>query len=400
MPQRQKDAGMLASRVDRVVHPAIADPERLAALRRTGLLDSPPEEAFDRATRLATRALGTPVSLVSLVDGERQFFKSQQGLPTPYDELRETPLSHSFCQYVVATEGTLAVEDARDHPVLRTNLAIRDLNVVSYLGVPFRDAAGHVLGSFCVISDQPRVWTADDEQLLIEIAEQLRTELRLRDALGALADEVRRRQDLLAMLAHDVRSPAAAVISTVETLRRLPDPRTPIGASLLEAAERQARRICQLAESLLDGGVTGGEPEPVDLPRIIGDAVLGHRPAPRVDLEIALVTVTVDAAAVQQIVVNLVDNALKHTSGRVLVTASASADQLRLVVADEGPGMEPQALADLFRPFRRGPTAADGHGLGLYIVRMLVDGMNGHLELATAPDRGTEITVLLPTTVS
>lgn len=59
------------------------DPDRLAALRRSGLLDSPPEEAFDRATRLATRLLGTPVSLVSIVDRDRQFFKSRSGSPSP-----------------------------------------------------------------------------------------------------------------------------------------------------------------------------------------------------------------------------------------------------------------------------------------------------------------------------
>lgn len=194
------------------------------------------------------------------------------------------------------------------------------------------------------------------------------------------------------MLAHDVRSPAATVVSTLQTVRRLPEARSDATTSLLEAAERQAERICRLSEALL----AGGEPETVDLVRLVGDAVAGVRREPRVDVEVAMAMARVDAAAVEQILVNLVDNALKHTSGRVLVAASAGGGQLRLVVTDEGPGLDPDELAELFRPFRRGPTSADGHGLGLYIVRVLVDALDGHLDALTGPDRGTEVTVLLP----
>ena len=73
---------------------AVNDVDRLLALRATGLLDTPPEETFDRLTRLASRILRVPVSLISLVDAERQFFKSQIGLPAPYDTTRQTPLTH------------------------------------------------------------------------------------------------------------------------------------------------------------------------------------------------------------------------------------------------------------------------------------------------------------------
>src|SRR5688500_19571262 len=79
----------------------IGDADRLAALRSTGMLDSPAEEAFDRLTRLAISILRVPVSLVSIVDRDRQFFKSSGGLPTKVAEARETPLTHSFCQHVV-----------------------------------------------------------------------------------------------------------------------------------------------------------------------------------------------------------------------------------------------------------------------------------------------------------
>src|SRR4249920_1063113 len=84
---------------------------RLKALRRTSLLDTPPEEVFDRLTRLATTLLHVPVALVSLVDGNRQFFKSSVGLPDPLASLRQTPLTHSFCKHVVASGEPLVVPD-------------------------------------------------------------------------------------------------------------------------------------------------------------------------------------------------------------------------------------------------------------------------------------------------
>jgi hypothetical protein len=88
----------------------IDDSPRLAALQRTNLLDSPPEEAFDRLTRLASKILHVPVSLVSLVDHERQYFKSVVGPDDPWATLRETPLSHSLCQHVVASASRLSLQ--------------------------------------------------------------------------------------------------------------------------------------------------------------------------------------------------------------------------------------------------------------------------------------------------
>ena len=99
------------------------DPARLAALRATRLLDSPAEHAFDRITKLAARVLNAPVALISLVDADRQFFKSSVGLDEPWHSARETPLSHSFCRHTLQTREPLVVEDARSHPLVRDNLA-------------------------------------------------------------------------------------------------------------------------------------------------------------------------------------------------------------------------------------------------------------------------------------
>ncbi|MDQ5851569.1 MAG: diguanylate cyclase, partial [Chloroflexota bacterium] len=108
------------------------DSARLAALQQLALVDSPAEAAFDRLTRLAVRMLQVPVALVTLVDKDRQFFKSCVGLPEPWASQRETPLSHSFCQYPVASREPLIITDARTYLLVQDNLAIPDLKVVAY----------------------------------------------------------------------------------------------------------------------------------------------------------------------------------------------------------------------------------------------------------------------------
>lgn len=172
---------------------------RLAELQRAGLLDTPPDAAFDRLTTLAARIVKAPVALVSLVDRDRQFFKSCFGLPEPFATHRETPLSHSFCKHVVGTGEPLIVEDARKNAALRTNPSVRELGIIAYAGIPLRTSAGHVLGSFCVIDHEPRPWAYDEVTTLQDLAACAMSEIELRtlarDAQKArVAAEARVRQ--------------------------------------------------------------------------------------------------------------------------------------------------------------------------------------------------------------
>src|SRR5687768_622787 len=111
---------------------ALEDKDRLDALHATGLLDSDISPSFDRLARLAAHVLHAPVALVSLVDSDHQFFKSCLGLPEPWATRRGSPLTHSFCQHAVASREPLLVSDAREHPVLRDNLAIREIGRASW----------------------------------------------------------------------------------------------------------------------------------------------------------------------------------------------------------------------------------------------------------------------------
>jgi len=158
---------------------------RLSALQRLGLLDTPPEAAFDRLTRVACRVLRAPVGLVSLVDQNRQFFKSCVGLPEPIASKRQTPVSHSFCQHVVATGKPLVVEDARNNPLVRLNPAVEEMGIVAYAGIPLVTSDGHAIGSFCVIDSRPRAWSFDDVEMLQELAGCVMHEIEGRQLLQA-----------------------------------------------------------------------------------------------------------------------------------------------------------------------------------------------------------------------
>ena len=168
----------------------VCNRERLASLRALNLLDSPATEAFDRLARLAARILQAPVVFTSLVDENRQFFKSCFGLPEPWASWRETPLSHSFCQHVVATNQPLIINDARIHPLLCTNPAIHDLKVVAYLGVPLTLPDGQTIGSFCVTDSVPRVWSQMDIDTIRDFAVSVMSEIELHALRGRLEARV------------------------------------------------------------------------------------------------------------------------------------------------------------------------------------------------------------------
>jgi formate hydrogenlyase transcriptional activator len=164
----------------------IADEARLEALRRTSLLDSPPEEAFDRLTRLATAVLHVPVALVSLVDSDRQFFKSQCGLSEPLASLRQTPLTNSFCKHAVGSREPLIVADARRDPLFAQSADSSDVGVIAYAGVPLITSDGYALGTFCIVDQEPHDWTDEEIGILRVLATSTMSEIELRRLVGEL----------------------------------------------------------------------------------------------------------------------------------------------------------------------------------------------------------------------
>jgi PAS domain S-box-containing protein len=162
----------------------LRQPERLAALRKLALANLEPEEPFDRLTRLATVLFSTPIALITFVTEDRQYFKSSRGLPEPLASLRETPLSYSICQYVVASGEPLIVPDARGDPLLGTNRVVTELGAVAYAGAPLITSGGDCLGTFCVADARPRPWTDEQVAMLRDLAATAVTELELRHELA------------------------------------------------------------------------------------------------------------------------------------------------------------------------------------------------------------------------
>jgi GAF domain-containing protein len=148
----------------------LADPVRLQAIADTGLLRLKEDPVLHRLTRLAAKTLDASVALMSLVEEDRQFFAGSYGLPEPWASERGTGLLHSFCQHVVVSNQPLLVSDARRHPLVQRNLAIEDLDVIAYIGVPLVDSNDNTLGSLCVIEHEPRQWRSQDVELLHDIS--------------------------------------------------------------------------------------------------------------------------------------------------------------------------------------------------------------------------------------
>ena len=164
-----------------LVRAIVADPDRLAALHATGLVDSDVEEVFDRMSRLAVRLLGVPAVFVSLVDQKRDFYKSAVGFAEPLASSREMS-GPTFCHFAIQSTSPLVIPDTATHPVYRDVPTVKSLGVAAYLGVPIV-IASQPIGSFCAIDVKPHAWDERDIEVLTELAASVQREIELRGAL-------------------------------------------------------------------------------------------------------------------------------------------------------------------------------------------------------------------------
>jgi PAS domain S-box-containing protein len=149
--------------------PTRAEQDRLAALHEYAVLDSLPEQGYDDITELAAFICGTPISLISFIDQDKQWFKAKHGL-----DVTETPRSASFCAHTLETAETLIVEDAQADPRFKDNpLVLGDPNIRFYAGAPIVNKSGYVLGAVCVIDQQPRSLSTKQISALEALARQV-----------------------------------------------------------------------------------------------------------------------------------------------------------------------------------------------------------------------------------
>ena len=391
----------------------------LETARSSELLDTPPEEAFDRLTSLAAQVLEAPVALVTILDQHRQFFKSSHGLSQPWCELRQTPLTHSFCQYVVCSGQPLVLRDAREVEPYRHSLAIPDLQVVAYLGVPLKlfDMA---FGVLCVIDTQPRNWGERELGLAQNLALSVMSEVELRlqgrslrQARAELEAMVALQNEFMGMAAHDLRTPLTVALGYSKLLASDHLPLEPPHRKMASAIQRNCEFMLRLIDDLLDlealkSGKLSLQLQDLKLkPLLAGIVELNRLVAEPKQIEVALnvepgqndLSVRADPQKLEQVLNNLLGNAIKYSPAgtQVNVRLRRSDCWAEIEVQDEGPGMSPECVCRAFHPFQRGESHGQkGTGLGLAIVHRIVEGHQGEVTLSSTLGTGTSFLVRLP----
>lgn len=377
-----------------------------------GMVDAPPESAFDNLTRLATSVLSVPVALVSIVEFEndRQYFKSLQGLPEPWATERQTPLSHSFCQHVVKNNAPLAVENAREHPVVCNNLAVRDINVITYLGVPIYDPNEVPMGALCVIDSEPRHWYDTDITTLKQLARCVSDAIKLKAAVKT-GEAIRAEQNAFAYaISHDLKSPANTLQLLLDEFDKLHRSKLDKdGCDLLDLSQETVVRMTGQIDDVLAFTRTIGvncENEPVDLNELMqtvrddlkaeiehAGAILTIGPLPRV------LGARVQLRSLLQ---NLISNAIKYrrpeTPPVVNVSAQSNKNYVSITVADNGIGIAPEYHDRIFKMFHRLHVRDEypGTGLGLSLCQQIANRHGGQVSVESSDGQGSTFTVELP----
>jgi type IV pilus assembly protein PilB len=187
---RQRVTSVMRSRglwadAEEVMRPLIPqdEAERLVELRLSGAMDSTPEERFDKITRMAQRMFKAPFAAVSFVEGDRQWFKSKQGLDLP-----NTSRDHSFCGHAINGSEVYVVEDAVLDPIFSQNpMVLDEPHIRFYAGYPVQGRGGHNVGTLCIIDTEPRQFTEGDRETLKDLAEMVEKELRAKPAFSQQA---------------------------------------------------------------------------------------------------------------------------------------------------------------------------------------------------------------------
>jgi signal transduction histidine kinase len=380
--------------------------QRLAALYKTELLDTAYEKEFNDIVLLASKICKVPVSLISLVDKDRQWFKARIGLET-----EETGRDVSFCSHAILGSDLFEVADAsRDERFFDNPLVTGDPSIRYYAGVPLVNHEGHKLGTLCVIDTVARRLDEDQLFALQALAAQVMklVELRLRNK--ELKNLSRLQHRINSITAHDVRNPLNAlhaIVSMQEANKLSPKEL----AALLPLMKTQLESTLHLLDNLVNWGKMQMLNYPqqqtqVSLHRIV-EICMGELQLNALKKQNAFIN-KVDAAlliyadehALRFVLRNLLSNANKFTSGGTITTSyNVTNNQHTISVADTGIGMEVESAAaagDLTFTNRDGTGQEKGSGLGLSLVKEQLQKMQGGFSIDSKQGRGTKVDFYFP----
>ena len=395
--------------------------KRLAAVMQCNVLDTEPEQAFDDLTTLASRLTGCPVSLLTILDEHRQWFKSRVGFERP-----ETPRDQAFCGYAILDDDPLIVEDALADPRVSDNpLVTGEPGIRFYAGVPLLLQDGLAAGTLCVIDTEPRTLSVDEMETLMMLARQASSQLELRRhafRLRHTTEEAHRaslaKSTFLANMSHEIRTPLTAILGFSELIDCEQKQDAMTREEVLDAAQsirRNATHLLALVNDVLD--ITKIESERIQIERVELETLgvlcesieLVRVRAERKGIALAFERasplperIETDSVRLRQILVNLLDNAIKFTQrGTVTMRCGfdEAAGQLVVDIIDTGVGMTPEQLERVrrFDAFEQADASTTrkfgGTGLGLRISASLARLLGGSLRVDSWEGEGSRFTV-------
>jgi signal transduction histidine kinase len=399
-------------------NPKILDNEkdRLAKLYEFSLLDTLEEEEYDQITKLAANICGVPISLISLIDKDRQWFKSKHGLKVP-----ETPRDFAFCAHAINDpKNTFVVEDSRkDERFFDNPLVVNDPNVVFYAGVPLVTNENLALGTLCVIDSEPKTLSLGQKEALEILAHQviklfeLRKKTLLQERyLRELETRNKGLEEFARVAAHDIKSPLANIKGISELFFDDDANLSSEQKDLIHLINDSAAQLSDLIDGILNHSRTKdlilNEMEWVNPQELVIQLLkMLHKPDAidvRLECDPALNLFYTNPTAFQQILINLISNAFKYNKSVhpfVLVKMAILNQELIISIIDNGPGI---ALEDQGRVFELFQTTANtdseggkGTGIGLATVKELVIGLGGTIALHAKQGEGSEFRLSLPT---
>jgi signal transduction histidine kinase len=392
----------------------VNETERLATLYGLNVLDSPPEKDFDDIVALAAAVCGVPMSLVSLIDTDRQWFKASVGT-----DLVETSRDLSFCAHAILGRDLLVVPDARQDPRFADNPAVaREGGVRFYAGAPLVTTDGYALGTLCVVDSRPRRLDVEQLQALHALARQVTSQLELRRYAVALANTTARLQELerckdelAALVGGELRAPLRLMDAYLDGLGRTGHHDLEAADLVGRAAAAHVRGLRDLLDHLLRMAEAGSGADSlhmreIDLTRLTQRAVEAVRPIAATKQIWILnqaggpsLPIIADPVRLEQVLMHLLFAAVKYTpsGGRVRVgTEIESGPAVRLDDMDLADGVRPDLFPHLYYGAIANTSDAAGPDRGLAVAKRILDAHHATVALSDRPGDGTSLHVVFP----